>query len=77
MIVMRFFVRPCPSKLGRGSRSYGFREHQQAIPLGASEHRDAQPRPEQVLTPHAKPHTHFSNLFSPIDSNTVICEIAI
>ena len=25
------------------------REHQQAVPPGASEHRDAQPRPEQVL----------------------------
>ena len=46
-------TRPCPSKLGRGSRSYGFREHQQAVPPGASEHRNAQPRPEQVLTPTA------------------------
>ena len=25
------------------------REHQQAVPPGPSEHRDAQPRPEQVL----------------------------
>ena len=25
------------------------RKHQQAVPPGASEHRDAQPRPEQVL----------------------------